>query len=151
MGLGAWIGIRIPEVVWEAMCGSLCCCGRYRLEAARPECWESVLDMGIPLSHACAGRSSPNLTTIFSPLYFYAFLLSWWSVRKSEWSRESESVTSAIVANAVLWIGFPLFRWKIKVLPGEALRICDLWLVLQRFFQQSLITKGENQVVQTDP
>lgn len=107
--------------------------------------------MGIPLSHPCASCSSWNTTTDFPPLYFRAFLLSWWSLRKSEWKRDRESATSAIVASALLWLGFPLFRWKIKVLPGETLRICDLWLVLQRFFQRSLIMRGENQVVQAAP
>lgn len=118
---------------------------------ARTECWESIATWAsLSAKHVLAAHHETPPPKVL-PLYFFAFLLLWWSLRKNEWRRERECATSAIVANALLWIRFPLFRWKIKVLPWEALRICDLWLVLQRFFQQSLIMKGENQVVQTDP
>lgn len=76
---------------------------------------------------------------------------SWRDFRKRERGRGKESATSAFVASALLWIGFPLFQWKIKALSGEALSTCDFWLALQRFFQRSLSVRRENPAGQTDP
>lgn len=44
-----------------------------------------------------------------------------------------KSGPSAVVANSLWQIWFPLFEWKMKALPAEALRIFDLWWVLQIF------------------
>lgn len=124
--LGPWIWLRILGVT----CGSLSPCGTCMSSARQHE--QSV-----------ESTSRPPSPQNVPPLSVYDFLVSRRALRKCQRGRERKSATSAIVANALLRIVFPRFRWKIKVLSGEALRRCDLWLVSQRFFHQPLPLTGE--------
>lgn len=79
-----------------------------------------------------------------STVFHYPFPFMMISQGKASEAEKGLSATSAIVQNTLLWITFPPFRWKTKVLLGGMLRTSNLWWVLQRFFRQPLIMKGEN-------
>lgn len=125
-GLGVWMRIRIPEVVWEAVRGSSSSssCEISSSSIWRPD-WRAVSTRAsLSARRALAARcETPPQSSL--PCLFCSFLLSWQSPRKREWRRKTASTASAIVASAHFWIGFPLLQWKIKVLSGEVLRICD--------------------------
>lgn len=97
-----------------------------------------------------AGHSSPN-TTANSPLtLILCRAVPLQPLRKKKYTEreKGERVTSAIVQKkkSLFRSHFILFNGKEK-----ALRLCDLWLVLQRFFQEPLIVKRVNHRVQTHP